>query len=179
MDLGCTSENKCEAILPRLPDDQHRASLQTLVPSWSRARRPGTGGCDGASPEVSRPSSDIILGSGLSCERAAVLSLSQTLDGLHVRGLACLVSCKRHPWDPKRKGRHLNRASSQSSKESHAKRSPRYTELPESHLLHDPTTTNPLTPLLRCSLSTSPRGGTQTSVVASHNLSPGHTPVAR
>jgi hypothetical protein len=146
MGLGCTSENEWRAISSRLPDDQHRASLQTLVLSWSRARRPGPGGCDGASLEVSRPSSDIILGSGLSRERASVLSLSQTLDGLHVRGLACLVSCKRHPWDPKRKGRHLNYASSQSSKESHAKRSPRYTELPESHLLYKLATTNSLTP---------------------------------
>jgi hypothetical protein len=60
-----------------------------------------------------------------SFERTTALSLSQTLDGLSIRRLACLVSCRRRPWDSKRVGEsHLNCAESQSSKEAHAIRSP-------------------------------------------------------
>jgi hypothetical protein len=94
------------------------------------------------------------------------------------------------------KGRHLNRVSSQSSKEAHAKSSPRYTELPESHLLHDLATTNPLTHRFpspqaarvtfgrtrkpRCSLRQPlPEGRSSNIGHGKPQPQPGHAPVAR
>ena len=71
------------------------------------------------------PSATSPTSAALPCERTAAHGLSQTLDGLSTRRLACLVSCRRHPWDSKRLGvNHLNCAFSQSSKEAHAKSSP-------------------------------------------------------
>jgi hypothetical protein len=77
----------------------------------------------------------------------STLGLSQTLGGLHIQRLACLVSCRHHLWDSKRSVRHLNCAFSQSSIEAHAKRSPGHTERPLASPAHATTPFSPVTML--------------------------------
>jgi len=111
-----------------------------------------------------------------SCEGATALSLSQTLDGLFVRKLACPVSCRRRPWDSKRVGvSHLNYIQSQSSKEAHAIRSPGEPNC----LLQCFITQHQLTiPLQRSPLTTPPPKGRSSASGCSRNchLGPDHAP---